>query len=121
MRDDVPAVLKRLLEPRRVGVVLRPFSPAGSSESDRRGCKGRRRHARSRLIAVPGRLADELLATASRAHQDRDALRERAALVAFKRTGDRGLREEAFDPDVSFARPPRLRPRPTRIMTGERC
>lgn len=107
LRDWVWMALEALPEPQRVAVMLRHFSSANSYSAIADICDVPVGTVRSRLNAARRRLADELLATATAAHSERDTLREWSlaaggAMMAFQRSGDPALLESVFSADVAF-------------------
>jgi RNA polymerase sigma-70 factor (ECF subfamily) len=107
LRDWVWTALERLPEPQRVAVMLRHFSTASSYDAIADICDVPVGTVRSRLNAARKRLADDLLATATAAHTDRDTLRDwtlatGAAMLAFQRSGNPALLVPVYAPDIAF-------------------
>jgi RNA polymerase sigma-70 factor (ECF subfamily) len=107
LREWVSTALERLPEPQRLAILLRHFSAASSYRAIAEICDVPVGTVRSRLNAGRAQLVDELLATATEAHPDHAALRERTlatgiALGTFESSGDASALEAAFTPDMSF-------------------
>jgi Sigma-70, region 4 len=107
LRDWVWTALERLSEPLRVAVMLRYFTGASSYEAIAELCGIPVGTVRSRLSAAKAKLAEELLETASAAHDEAMARWRNAAPLGeayrrVQRDGDISAFDGVLTPDVAY-------------------